>query len=64
LDDIYPIVSLDAILIKVRHNGQIIMKAVCLAIAATMEGIKVVGPPRLREPNSGFPSRLIIPEVR
>ena len=32
LDDIYPIVYLDAIRIKVKHNGQIITKVVYLAI--------------------------------
>lgn len=42
LDDIYPIVYLDAIRIKVKHNGQIITKAVYLAIAVTMDGIKDV----------------------
>jgi len=42
LDDIYPIVYLDAVRIKVKHNGQIITKAVYLAIAVTMEGIKDV----------------------
>ena len=42
LDDIYPIVYLDAVRIKVKHNGQIITKAVYLAIAVTMEGVKDV----------------------
>ena len=42
LDDIYPIVYLDAVRIKVKHNGQIVSKAVYLAIAVTMEGVKDV----------------------
>lgn len=42
LDDIYPILYLDAIRIKVRHNGQIVNKAVYLAIAVTMNGVKEV----------------------
>jgi putative transposase len=42
LDDIYPIVYLDAIRIQVKQNGQIITKAVYLAIADTMDGIKDV----------------------
>jgi len=40
LDEIYPIVYLDAIRVKVKHNGQIVSKAVYLAIAVTMEGRK------------------------
>lgn len=42
LDDVYPIVYLDAVRIKVKHNGQIIKKAVYLAIAVTMTGVKEV----------------------
>lgn len=42
LDDIYPIVYLDAVRIKVKHNGSIITKAVYLTIAVTMEGVKEV----------------------
>jgi len=42
LDDIYPIIYLDAVRIKVKHICQIITKAVYLAIAVTMEGIKDV----------------------
>ena len=42
LDDIYPIVYLDTVRIKVKHNGQIITKAVYLAIAVTMEGVRDV----------------------
>ncbi|SRR6266567_1442218 len=42
LDEVYPIVYLDAVRIKVRHNGQVINKAVYLAIAVTMEGVKEV----------------------
>ena len=42
LDEVYPIVYLDAVRIKVRHNGQVINKAVYLAIAVTMQGVKEV----------------------
>lgn len=42
LDDLYPIVYLDAVRIKVKHNGSIITKAVYLAIAVTMDGVKDV----------------------
>lgn len=42
LEDVYPIVYLDAVRIKVKHNGQIIKKAVYLAIAVTMNGMKEV----------------------
>ena len=42
LDDVYPIVYLDAVRIKMRHSGQVINKAVCLAIAVTMGGVKDV----------------------
>lgn len=42
LDEIYPIVYLDAIRVKVRHNGRVTNKAVYLAIGVNMEGIKEV----------------------
>ena len=42
LEDVYPIVYLDAVRIKVKHNGQIVKKAVYLAIAVTMGGVKEV----------------------
>lgn len=42
LDDVYPILYLDAIRVKVRHNGHVINKAVYLAIAITMDGLKEV----------------------
>jgi putative transposase len=42
LEDVYPIVYLDAVRIRVKHNGQIIKKAVYLAIAVTMTGVKEV----------------------
>lgn len=42
LDELYPIVYMDAVRIKVKHNGQIINKAVYLAIAVTMDGTKDV----------------------
>lgn len=42
LDAVYPIVYMDAIRVKVRHNGQIQNKAIYLAIGLTMEGVKEV----------------------
>lgn len=42
LDEIYPIVYLDAIRVKVRQDGRVINKAVYLAIGVTVEGIKEV----------------------
>jgi len=42
LVEVYPIVYLDAVRVGVRHNGQIIKKAVYLAIAVTMTGVKEV----------------------
>lgn len=42
LDTVYPIVYMDAIRVKARHNGHIINKAVSLAIGITMEGVKEV----------------------
>ena len=42
LDEIYPIVYLDAIRIKVRHDGRVINKAVYLAIGVNIEGLKEV----------------------
>lgn len=42
LDEIYPIVYLDAIRVKVRQDGRVINKAVYLAIGVTLEGVKNV----------------------
>jgi len=42
LDDVYPILYLDAVRVKVRHNGHVINKAVYLAIGITMDGLKEV----------------------
>ena len=42
LDEVYPIIYLDAIRVKVRHDGRVINKAVYLAIAVTMNGVKEV----------------------
>jgi putative transposase len=42
LDEVYPIIYLDAIRIKVRHDGRVINKAVYLAIAVNMNGVKEV----------------------
>ena len=42
LDEVYPIVYLDAVRIKVRHDSKVINKAVYLAIGVNMDGIKEV----------------------
>lgn len=40
LDPIYPIVYLDGIVVKVRHNKQVINKAIHLALGITLDGQK------------------------
>ncbi|PWF33706.1 IS256 family transposase, partial [Yersinia pestis] len=40
LDALYPIVYLDCIVVKVRHNGSVINKAVFLALGINTEGQK------------------------
>jgi len=42
LEEVYPIIYLDAVRVKVRHNGTVINKAVYLAIGVTLEGQKDV----------------------
>lgn len=42
LEEVYPIMYLDAVRVKVRHNGSVINKAVYLAIGVTLEGQKDV----------------------
>lgn len=42
LEEVYPILYLDAVRVKVRHNGSVINKAVYLAIGVTLEGLKDV----------------------
>ncbi|AHG22532.1 transposase [Chania multitudinisentens RB-25] len=42
LDALYPIVYLDCILVKVRHNGSVINKAVFLALGINTEGKKAL----------------------
>lgn len=42
LEEVYPIMYLDAVRVKVRHNGTVINKAVYLAVGVTMEGQKDV----------------------
>jgi putative transposase len=42
LDEVYPIVYLDAIRVKVRQDGRVINKAVYLAIGVNLEGVKEV----------------------
>lgn len=42
LDEVYPIVYLDAIRVKVRQEGRVINKAVYLAIGVNLDGIKEV----------------------
>ncbi len=40
LDEIYPIVYLDCIMVKIRHNRQVINKSVYLALGVNLEGHK------------------------
>lgn len=40
LEEVYPIMYLDAVRVKVRHNGSVINKAVYLAIGVTWDGTK------------------------
>jgi putative transposase len=40
LEEVYPIIYMDAIRVKVRHNGSVINKAVYLAIGVTGDGTK------------------------
>jgi putative transposase len=40
LEEVYPILYLDAIRVKVRHNGSVINKSVYLAIGVTWDGTK------------------------
>ncbi len=42
LEEVYPIIYLDAVRVKVRHNGSVINKAVYLAIGITWDGNKEV----------------------
>ena len=42
LDEIYPIVYMDAIRVKVRHDNRVINKAVYLAIGVNIDGLKEV----------------------
>ncbi len=42
LDEIYPIIYLDAIRIKARQDGRVINKAVYLALGVNLEGLKEV----------------------
>jgi putative transposase len=42
LDEIYPIIYLDAIRIKVRQDGRVINKAVYLALGVNLEGLKEI----------------------
>lgn len=42
LDEVYPIMYLDAVRVKVRHDGRVINKAVYLAIGVTLNGVKEV----------------------
>jgi putative transposase len=40
LDEIYPILYLDAIVVKVRHEGRVVNKAIYLALGVTLSGHK------------------------
>jgi len=42
LEEIYPIVYLDAIMLKIRDNGHVVSKAAYLAIGVRLDGIKDV----------------------
>ena len=42
LDEVYPIVYLDALVVKIRDNGQVRNRAIYVAIGVNMEGIKEV----------------------
>ena len=42
LDAVYPIVYLDALVVKIRDNGQVRNRAIYVAIGVNMEGIKEV----------------------
>ena len=42
LEEVYPIMYLDAVRVKVRHNGSVINKAVYLSIGVTLDGQKDV----------------------
>ncbi len=42
LDDVWPIVYLDAIRVKVRHDNRVINKAVYLAVGVNLDGLKEV----------------------
>lgn len=42
LEEVYPIMYLDAVRVKVRHNGSVINKAVYLAVGVMMDGQKDV----------------------
>jgi putative transposase len=40
LDEIYPIVFLDALVVKIHHEGRVINKAIHMALGVNMEGKK------------------------
>jgi putative transposase len=40
LDAVYPIMFLDALVVKIRHNGRVVNKSVYLALGVNMEGQK------------------------
>lgn len=42
LEDVYPIVYLDAIILKIRDNGHVVNKAAYLAIGVRLDGLKDV----------------------
>jgi transposase-like protein len=48
LDDVYPVVFLDALVLKVRDGGSVQRKACYLALAITMDGEREVRVPELR----------------
>jgi putative transposase len=42
LDDVYPVIFLDALMLKIRDGGSVVRKACYLALAITMEGERQV----------------------
>ena len=42
LDEVYPIVYFDAIVVKIRHEGKVSNRAIYLALAINMQGHKEI----------------------
>src|ERR1700757_166027 len=50
LDDVYPVVFLDALVLKIRDGGSVVRKACYLALAITMDGEREVRGMGVQEP--------------